>query len=155
ERVDRFGIVRWERQYDGVVLISWIEGGKQILTIEEYGDCRIWSAKEGKLIREFKLYDNSFGALSADGKKMMTILPGEFSLWDVEEGKRVKHVDYGGHGWPGEFSMSPDGKRAFFRHDRSNGGPAIDLNWNLEAGKILHKWTRDLKRSRDEPILFP
>src|SRR5439155_24999810 len=38
--------IPWEREYHGVHLVAWLEGGKEILTVEDDNMCRIWKGEE-------------------------------------------------------------------------------------------------------------
>lgn len=110
---------------------SFSPDGNSIMTKTESSDTiKIWNISNGKLEREIKT-DNYRGAVcfSPDGKRFLSNSPG-VSLWDVENGKKIKVLTE-------EFTNNP-----VFSH---NGKYIIGLTknsfvvWDVETGEQISK----------------
>jgi WD40 repeat protein len=159
----------YERKYHNVFFVAYLPGGKEILTLERDNFCRIWQADEGKLVREFEieawLYEAKVepmiafgGSLTADGRQLLTISPGGFAVWDVAKGKALKHILSPGF-MPQAFAISPDGKRALFRFNRTGAinDTTFSAYWDLENDKLVQHLKVDPKTRKDEQdtVLIP
>jgi hypothetical protein len=152
-----------EGKYHAVSFVAYLPGGKEILTVEDDDMCRIWNADEGKLVRQFSVEEwGAAGAsMTADGKKLMTRMPSGFVIWDVPTGKALEQREIpASHNG---FAISPDGKRAIFRYNRTGSfvDPTFSIYWDLEKDKaIQHLKYDEANREREEqrtvllPLLF-
>jgi hypothetical protein len=142
----------YDRKYCSVFFVSFLPGGKEVLTIEGDNVCRILKADEGTLLREFSLGNAGRALVTADGKKLMVSVPGGFAILDVETGKKVKEQEVSSKKSTGAL-FSLDGKRAFFRFDSDANGPdpPTGIYWDVQNGRLI----QEMKASPDDPKNAP
>ncbi len=145
-----------------VYCLAWSADGKQLISGSYDHSLKLWNAADGKLIREFKGYEEKkfekghrdsvlCAALAPDGK---TLASGDWDhaikIWNVADGSVLReltnpHLKAGAGPQPPQahpgvvyaLRYTPDGKRLI-----SVGG-ALRLRsylaiWNVADGKMLH-----------------
>ena len=79
----------------GVAALSWDAGGARLLGCGEDGKVRLWSAADGKMVREFSVAGVVTAAFSRDGKRFATgSADGVVQVLEVETGKVISELRF-------------------------------------------------------------
>lgn len=128
-------------KFKDVDYVAFLPDGKKFLTVESDAFCRIWRADNGKLESEFFAGDR--GAMTKDGKRLLTLSATGFRLLELPTGKLLMEGELPERPKEG-ISISADGKRAIFRMDA-----LAHVYWDLEKNKEIQRLL--LSTPRDDP----
>lgn len=129
--VARLGTLQF-RAGSPIVLVAYLPGGKQVLTVSQDASACVWDKQSGEVVRQFELLDPGDGegavartargflsatggqiACSRDGQVLALLnrVGGTVSFWEVATGKVRARTDKQARA-PSRVALSADGRRA-------------------------------------------
>jgi WD40 repeat protein len=147
--IARLGTVRW-RHGDGASFVSFLPGGKEVLSVGRDDFVRFWDAATGKEVRQFRIGPENRGgnpvaaagaALSNDGKVLAVSTPAnQVRVYETASGKELWNIN-AQDGWG--LSIAPDGKTLAVQ-ERSGTIRLIDV----ATGKPIRKLAENVIEDR-------
>jgi WD40 repeat protein len=155
----RMGTVRW-RHGSAVVFVGFSKGDKEVITACQDGIFHVWDAVTGKELRHFsapnaaivnqvtnigmRMIRNQSAlarvALSADGMILASGgHDGTIHLWDVQNGKELRHLRASQLNGMSGLAFAPDGKTLASKSQNNS----IQL-WNVADGKELRQLNKQV-----------
>ena len=140
-------------KFKDVDYVAFMPDGKQFLTVESDGFCRIWNADNGKLDSEFRA-GWRHAAMSMDGKKLLAWKGEGIAVYELPTGKLLQERELPGR--PRGFttfpviSASADLKRLIYRSSDPDYEIYLDLERNKEIQRLQWPMPDD-----GRAIIFP